>query len=84
MIQVVQPAYAHQDKALQVPVRIEATNKNPDEASMTDLTAWFTTKHQDWAIAAFQSILLDKLVAGKLQHYCSIRPICLTIYVTHL
>ena len=32
MIQVVQPAYAHHDKALQVPVRIEAKNRNPGEA----------------------------------------------------
>ena len=51
---------------------------------MTDLTAWFTTKHQDWAIAAFQGILLDKLVSGKLHHCCSLRPMCLTTYVTHL
>ena len=51
---------------------------------MTDLTAWFTTKHQDWAIAAFQGVLLDKLVSGKLHHCCSLRPMCLTIYMTHL
>ena len=77
VIQVVQPAYAHHDKALQVLVRIEAKNKHPDEASMTNLTAWFTTKHQDWAIAAFQAILLDKLVSGKLHHICRNEQQCL-------